>query len=72
MCFTYFLHDLQYLLLCGNINRSCSCEVYIHLHMAMTAGFVIVVNFNSLNKPIDQLTVKAMHLLTPYVIIIMR
>lgn len=58
MCLPYFLHDLQNLLLCGNIDHSRSSEVDVHLHMTLTAGLVIVVDFNPLNKPVDQLTVQ--------------
>lgn len=50
----YFFHRGKDFFLRGNIYHPYRCEVNINFYMAMTAVFVAVVEFDTLNQRIDE------------------
>lgn len=51
--FAYFLHHRLDFFFGGNINYPNRCKIDVHLHMAVTVKFVVIVDFNTLNQRID-------------------
>ena len=50
----YFFHRGKYFFFGGNVNHPYRRKVDVHLDMAVTVGFVAVVDFDTLNQRIDK------------------